>query len=92
MKQFNKIDCQESSAEKHRSFEHNGIYRDTWLGKDGTLSSERKWLCWAKNKWKPVCHSPEKYAKLKVEDSVNFLSTNECLKYLFHYCNRKNDI
>ena len=34
MKQFNKIDCQESSAEKHRIFEHNGIYRDTWLGKD----------------------------------------------------------
>ena len=25
MEQFNKEDCQESSAEKYRSFEHNGV-------------------------------------------------------------------
>lgn len=54
--QFNKEDCQESSPENYWSFEHNG--GDTWPGKDGRHSSERKYLCWAKSKVKPVWDSP----------------------------------
>ena len=56
--QFNKEDCQEFSPENYWSFEHNG--GDTWPGKDGGHSSERKYLCWAKSKVKPAWDSPLK--------------------------------
>ena len=74
-------DCQESSAEKYRSLEHNGV--DTWPGKDGRLSSERKYFCWARSKGKPVWDSP----KIREADSRRlehfFLFTYECPKYIF---------
>ena len=42
--QFNKEDCQESSAVKYRSFEHIGC-GGTRPGKDGRLASAGKYLC-----------------------------------------------
>jgi len=85
--QFNKEDCQESSAENYWSFEHNG--GDTWPGWDGRHSSERKYLCWAKSKVMPVWDSPRNTRNWQQRIGTTFLFTDECPKYLFQCPNPK---
>ena len=91
-KKFNKEDCQEFSAEKCRSFEHNGVeihnYRKGWKAfkrkKIPQLLSEKQ--------RKTRLRFAKKYANLTAEDWHNFLFTDECPKYLFQYPTPTNDI
>ena len=62
--QFNKEDCQESSAVKYRNFEHI-VCGGTRPGKDGRLASAGKYLCWAKSKAR--LRFAKKHAKLTAE-------------------------
>ena len=46
----------------------------------------------SEKQWKARLRFAKKYANLTAEDWDNFLFTDECPKYLFHYLNPKNDI
>ena len=88
--QFNKEDCQESSAEKYGgSFEHNG--ED--MTRKGWKAFKRKKIPLLSEKQRKAClRFAKKHAKLTAEDWDNFLFTDECPKYLFQYPNPKYDI
>ena len=88
--QFNTEDCQESSAEKHQSFEYNGVEIHDLERMEGFQAKENTFVE-RKAKESPF-EIRKKHAKLTAEDWDNFLFTDECPKYLFQYPNPKNNI
>ena len=66
---------------------------DTWPGKDGRLSRERKYLCWAKSKGKPVWDSPRNTRSWQQKIGTTFYLQISVLNiFSMQYPNPKNDI
>ena len=90
--QFNREDCQEYSAEKHRSFEHNGVAIHDQERMEGFQAIEKLIPLLSEKQRKARLRFAKKHAKLTAEDWDNFLFTDEFPKYIFQNPNPENDI